>query len=677
MARGAGAGGGGCRLRLARLRHGAAGAGGAGERAGFDAGRQAALEALLARAARAFALAGLRRLGWTPRIGETVEANALRVALGVLPEHARLFARLLGLLGEAGLLSAAGEDSWQVIKASWRTRRRRWPRRRRPRVSMKRLPGCCCRAAGRHWRRCCAGATPPLGLLFPEQGVGAADLYSAAPMSKLMNGLLAASVQRMVAGLPAGRRLRVLEVGAGTGGATSAVLPLLPAERTTYVYTDVSAGFFGAAERRFAAYPFVDYRVLDVERDPAGQGFAAGGYDLVLASNVVHATRDLVATASHCRGLLAPGGDAGAAGGDAAARLGRSDVRAAGGLVAVHRRDAAPQHALLDATGWRSGAGCGRVCRGGVAAAGCGAGAGRGAGALALWRVGRAGLWVLAADGRGRRIDLPRDLRRAGSGSYWPGPGPSLCARTRGSRSQGSRLALRMGEAGTGGRFCQACRRSRRFEAWCIWRRWTGRWPGPGTPRRSVWLRTRKLRRGERWRLAQALMGHGASPTSGFWLVTEGAQVVSGRAGRTSCGGGALGDGSDAVARTPGAERAPARPRCRDAAWMRLSMNCWRRTARTRWPGAVGMRLAPRLVRAGSEAERLALPSESGWRLAKGSERTLAGLAHRAGRACASWPWGGAGVGGGGGTELPRCAGHAWAWCRSMRARSGSSLPAG
>ena len=40
----------------------------------------------------------------------------------------------------------------------------------------------------------------------------------------------------------------------------------------------------------------------------------------------------------------------------------------------------------------------------------------------------------------------------------------------------------------------------------------------------------------------------------------------------------------------------------------------------------VGTRLAPRLVRAGSEAERLALPSESGWRLAKGSERTLAGL---------------------------------------------------
>ena len=123
-----------------------------------------------------------------------------------------------------------------------------------------------------------------------------------------MNGIVGAAVDAWVRAQPADLPIRVIEVGAGTGGTTSAVLPALPAERTVYDYTDVSTFFFGHAARKFAAYPFVKTALLDLERAPAEQGWAPGSYHVVVAANVLHATRDLDRTLAHVRGLLAPGG---------------------------------------------------------------------------------------------------------------------------------------------------------------------------------------------------------------------------------------------------------------------------------------------------------------------------------------------------------------------------------
>ena len=109
--------------------------------------------------------------------------------------------------------------------------------------------------------------------------------------------------------LPGDRRLRVIEVGAGTGSATAAILPELPDGRFDYMYTDISAGFFAEAEARFGGEEAsIEYRMLDIEKDPVEQGFDFHGYDLVIASNVLHARRYLQETLAHCRQLLAPSG---------------------------------------------------------------------------------------------------------------------------------------------------------------------------------------------------------------------------------------------------------------------------------------------------------------------------------------------------------------------------------
>ncbi|KAK5657863.1 hypothetical protein OQA88_2411 [Cercophora sp. LCS_1] len=108
-------------------------------------------------------------------------------------------------------------------------------------------------------------------------------------------------------------QLRVLEIGAGTGSATNIVLPALQTSQgerlyQDYTVTDVSAGFVAQTKERFKDYPNLKFAVCDITMDPLEQGFEAGAYDLIIASNVLHATPNLVETLTRCRTLLKPDG---------------------------------------------------------------------------------------------------------------------------------------------------------------------------------------------------------------------------------------------------------------------------------------------------------------------------------------------------------------------------------
>lgn len=108
---------------------------------------------------------------------------------------------------------------------------------------------------------------------------------------------------------------RILEIGAGTGSCTEPALRGLSqngqahllAEK--YVFTDVSAGFFEAAQKRFETFAGqIHFQKLNIERDPLEQGFDEGDYDLVISCNCLHATANLQHTLTNVRKLLKPGG---------------------------------------------------------------------------------------------------------------------------------------------------------------------------------------------------------------------------------------------------------------------------------------------------------------------------------------------------------------------------------
>lgn len=104
-------------------------------------------------------------------------------------------------------------------------------------------------------------------------------------------------------------RMRVFEIGAGTGGSTRTILPMLGDAFASYTFTDLSAGFFERANDRFIKYSDrMIYSTYNMEISPSEQGFEEGSYDLVLASNVLHATGKIEDTMANARRLLRPGG---------------------------------------------------------------------------------------------------------------------------------------------------------------------------------------------------------------------------------------------------------------------------------------------------------------------------------------------------------------------------------
>ena len=95
--------------------------------------------------------------------------------------------------------------------------------------------------------------------------------------------------------------LRIIEVGAGTGGMTKVVIKSLTpdgdSERGTprfanYTFTDISSSFIQDFKQIFRNSEHrAEFRTLDVRLDPASQGMECGSYDFVFAANVSNSSR--------------------------------------------------------------------------------------------------------------------------------------------------------------------------------------------------------------------------------------------------------------------------------------------------------------------------------------------------------------------------------------------------
>ena len=271
------------------------------EAEGSDGSLLAALGEDLEREARWQLLRGLEELGWDAVLGGCFEEEELRRRLRVTEDHGRLFGRLLRVLEGWGYVVRQEGGGWQV-EAEW--------------VAAGASSGVAgdavelgvLRRCGESFAEVLRGRADALDLLFGGEP-GAASLYRESPAARAVNGMVADVLRTVAAGLPEGRPLRVLEVGAATGATTRAVLEVLPAGRTEYTFTDISSVFFADAEREWGDGGVdLRLRVLDIERDPLEQGFGLHGYDVVIAANVLHATRDLGEALVHCCGLLSPSG---------------------------------------------------------------------------------------------------------------------------------------------------------------------------------------------------------------------------------------------------------------------------------------------------------------------------------------------------------------------------------
>ncbi|NEQ79123.1 MAG: amino acid adenylation domain-containing protein, partial [Moorea sp. SIO2I5] len=115
-------------------------------------------------------------------------------------------------------------------------------------------------------------------------------------------------IRVVVQALEPEKQLRILEVGAGYGSCTMHVLPLLPPEQTTYAFTDISHFFLERAKESFADYSFVNYGLLDLDRNPYAQGYELHSFDIIIAASMLHDARNIEKALEHILSLLAPNG---------------------------------------------------------------------------------------------------------------------------------------------------------------------------------------------------------------------------------------------------------------------------------------------------------------------------------------------------------------------------------
>ncbi|KAF3481104.1 uncharacterized protein GIQ15_03863 [Arthroderma uncinatum] len=114
--------------------------------------------------------------------------------------------------------------------------------------------------------------------------------------------------------------LKILEIGAGTGSLTAILLETLSpissehssgkgSKIAKYDFTDISASFFEKSKERFKAWAnILNFIPLNIEEDLKDQGFTLREYDIIVAGNVLHATKDLRKTLGNVWRLLKPDG---------------------------------------------------------------------------------------------------------------------------------------------------------------------------------------------------------------------------------------------------------------------------------------------------------------------------------------------------------------------------------
>ncbi|WP_217510267.1 non-ribosomal peptide synthetase [Streptomyces vilmorinianum] len=250
--------------------------------------------------------AAFRSLGLPHTAGAAFAPEALR-GLGIAPRYERWLVRAVRNLEQAGYLRPADGGGLEVgreLPAGLPPELAE--RARRVLAEVLEIP-----EDVTAWMLALAGDVA--GVL--TQSVHSAELYASDRTPGIYERLFGPTyvtateaVRRLVGRWPGERALNVLEVGAGYGSLTRHLLPLLPAERTEYVFTDVSRYFTDRAQTAFEAYPFLRCELFDLDLPPEAQGFEDQAADLVVAASVLHDMRRIRRTLKGLRATMAPGG---------------------------------------------------------------------------------------------------------------------------------------------------------------------------------------------------------------------------------------------------------------------------------------------------------------------------------------------------------------------------------
>ena len=281
----------------------------------MDLGALVKGEGLIEKLALSYIVDFFLQVGWSYNVGDVFTLAEAQKVFSVEAIHGKLLQQLLRELEKKEILVQT-QVCWRVI-ALLPTQEMIVLDRQNSLQMLEKLPVVTIEKqllirCGEKLASVLTGQQSPLELLFPQettQSVSALAFYQYGARIRMGNTLLAQLVPRVITNTTPGVRLRFLEIGAGTGSTTRFILAALQQIDIDYeyTYTDISSVFFLSAKETFGEDRIL-YRKLNIEQDPTTQGFHSHCYDVIIASNALHATKNLPETLQHTRQLLAPHG---------------------------------------------------------------------------------------------------------------------------------------------------------------------------------------------------------------------------------------------------------------------------------------------------------------------------------------------------------------------------------
>ncbi|HXH41833.1 MAG TPA: methyltransferase, partial [Thermoanaerobaculia bacterium] len=263
-------------------------------------------------------LANLQRMGVMRKAGVTYDLDAMKRRLGIAPKYHRYFEALMRQLQDEGLVALHGRRvktttlvrgyALKAVDEQVAEFKRSFAQRYPASVGLMNFVASCLS----RYDEVLTGRTDITDVLFGDAGM---DVFGAVfrgdAVSDYFNRIVADAARETVMRLKdTTPKVRILEIGAGTGGTTAGVVKALEplAGSVELCFTDISLSFVRNAKRRFGNYPWIEYLALNIEEDLAPQGFEPQRYDIIIAANVLHDTRDIERTLAQTRTLLKPGG---------------------------------------------------------------------------------------------------------------------------------------------------------------------------------------------------------------------------------------------------------------------------------------------------------------------------------------------------------------------------------
>lgn len=127
-------------------------------------------------------------------------------------------------------------------------------------------------------------------LLFPE---GTIELANCFYRENLMEKYLAYCIEKILSFAiehTKKDKIRILELGAGTGATTDRILKVLEnsTKKIAYIYSDITKYFLNFAAQKYQGKEELEYKVINIDSNLSDQGIAEESVDIVIAAGMMN-----------------------------------------------------------------------------------------------------------------------------------------------------------------------------------------------------------------------------------------------------------------------------------------------------------------------------------------------------------------------------------------------------